>query len=378
MDARDRRIHLFAAALCCLLIAACGGNRAAKQPVKLGFIGSLSGASASIGEWEIHGVRLALEEVNAQGGVCDGRKISLICHDDESDPAKSIIFARKLAMEDKVLLVFATSTSQTALADLPMFTRARIPQITGVLSADITAKGSSFIFRATPAGPAYETTLVDYLVRKGFTRFALISDTTVYGKGEADYQQAALRKYGLDSLIREAYNPGATDHAPQLSRIIARRPQVLLLGALAVDSGLIARQARLLGFSGQIAGGSSIGTPKFIEVAGVAAEGVVFSNAYIDNDANERTRDFSRRYREKWGEEPVNHVAKAYDAAMLAVHAMKKTCGNLTGEMIARRLRAIRGFQGVQGVFNFQKNGEGISDAQIGVIRNGRLTAVKD
>jgi branched-chain amino acid transport system substrate-binding protein len=376
MNARQMKKNL--AAVCCCLLLTCAGCGVKKQPIKLGYIGSLSGASASIGELEVRGIMLAIEETNDKGGVCGGRRLSLVLRDDESDPAKSIIMAQKLATEEKVLLAFATNTSQTTLADLQVFTRARIPQITGALVADITERGSAFIFRATPAGPAYETTLVDYLARKGFKRFALISDTSAYGRGEADYQQAALRKNGLQSLIREAYNSGTTDYSPQLKRILTRRPEVLLLGALAVDSGQIARQARLLGFAGQIAGGSSIGTPKFIEVAGAAAEGAVFSNAYIDNDLNERTRDFSLRYKKKWGEEPVNHAAKGYDAAMLAIFAIEKSCGEPTGDRIARQLHAIEGYQGVQGVFTFQKTGEGIIRAQIGVIKNNRLTAVKD
>jgi branched-chain amino acid transport system substrate-binding protein len=375
MNAREL-ISILAAACCCCLLAACGGEK--KGQIKLGYVGSLSGPSASIGEMEVRGITLAIEEANEGGGLCGGRRISLVVRDDESNPAKSIIIARKLAIEEKVLAAFATNTSQTTLADLPVFTRARIPQITGALVADITERGSAYIFRATPAGPAYETTLVDYLVRKGFKRFALISDNTAYGRGEADYQQAALRKNGLQSLIREAYVPGTADYSPQLRRILERKPGVLLLGALAVDSGTIARQARLLGFAGQIAGGSSIGTPTFIEVAGKAAEGVIFSNAYIDGNLNELTRAFNQRFKKKWGTEAVNHSAKGYDAAKLAILAIRNSCGELTGNEIAKRLHEIQGYQGVQGVFSFQKTGEGIDRAQIGVIRGGRLTAVKE
>ena len=362
---------------CVLLFASCRADTEGKAPILIGYIGALSGISAAVGRSEVQGIELAIDEANERGGLRGGRKLGLIKYDDGADSTKSIILALKLAVRDDVLLAFATNNSHTALADLPVFTKARMSQVTSVLNADITSRRSAYIFRDCSAGPIYETTLVDYLFQKGFRRFALISDMTAYGKGEADYQQAALRRDGVDSLIRESYVAGDADYSRQLEEILALSPDAILLGGLAVDSGLIALQARRLGYKGQIAGGVSIGTPEFIKVAGAAAAEAIFASAYIDGESA-MERDFSRRYKAKWGEEPESHGVEAYDGMMMVIEAIKRSVGALTRDEIARQLHATRGYQGLQGAFTFQNNGEGISRARVGIIERGRLTAVED
>ncbi len=359
-----------------LLLAACSARD--KESIKLGWIGAQSGTNAILGQWDLHGTQLVIDEVNASGGVCGGRTLQLVIYDDEADPTKSIIFAHKLVSQDKVLFAFATTNSNTALADLPVFTKANVGQITGVLIADLTAQGSAYVFRKVSPGPVFESALVHYLAQKGFMTFAIISDSSAYGKGQADYQQAAIRRNKLESLARETYNIDDREFTQQLANIIRVNPQVLLLGGSEIASGLIASQARKLGFKGQIAGGVAVGTPKFIEVAGEAAEGVIFASPYIDNHATEQSRDFARRYQARWGYEPDHHGARAYDGAMMAVAAIRRACDNLTSAEIARQLHATQNYQGLLGEFTFQENGEGISQAQLGVIRNGRLMVVTD
>ncbi len=151
---------------------------------------------------------------------------------------------------------------------------------------------------------------------------------------------------------------------------------MLLIAGSEIAAGLIAQQARQLGFTGQIAGGPALGTPKFIEMAGGAAEGVIFSSPYIDNTINEQARDFARRYQAKWGYAPEQHGAKGYDGAMIAIEAIKRSCHNLTREELTRQLHATTDFQGLQGQFAYQDNGEGISEAQIGIVKNGQLTVI--
>ncbi len=362
-----------------LLLPACGRTQQPNQdPIKLGWIGALSGTNAILGQWDTHGIELVIDEVNALGGVCDGRKLQLIKYDDAADPTRSVALAQKLSTEDQVLLAFATTNSNTALADLPVFTKAQVPQMTQASSADLTAKSSFYIFRYTSVGAVFEFTVVDYLVKNGLSEFAIISDSSTYGKGQGDYEQAALRKNDLESLIRETYNIDDTDFTQQLTRIIDANPQVLLVAGSEIAAGLIARQARQLGFTGQIAGGPALGTPKFVEVAGDAAEGVIFSSPYISNAINEQTQDFARRYQAKWDYEPEQHGAKGYDGATIAIEAIKRSCHNLTREEITRQLHAIKDFQSLQGIFSYQDNGEGISQAQVGLIKNGQLTVIQD
>jgi len=348
--------------------------QACAQPVKIGIIGAMSGTNAVLGDWMTKGVTLAVEQKNAAGGV-QGCQISLIIYDDEADSTKSMELAEKVASSGNVMAVWATTNSGTALADLPIFERYKIPQLTNGTNVTITQQGNPYVFRVNPAGPAYEDPPVDYLVKDGKTKFAIIGDDTAYGKGEATYQTAALARNLLTPLATEEFGADDTDFTEQLTRILETQPEVLLLASSEVAGGLVAKQARQLGFEGIMAGGSAMGTPKFIEIAGEAAEGVYFTTPYPGNDTNDRTRTFAAAYKARWGEDPELHGANTYDGTNMLLIAMENA-NPLTPENVAAEMHKICGYQALQGDFCYDENGEGIKVTTLGVIENGQLTYI--
>ena len=343
---------------------------AQSQPIKIAIIGAMSGTNAILGDWMKKGVTLAIEQKNAAGGI-QGHQIQLVIYDDQANPTISVGLAQKVATEDKVMAAWATTNSNSALADLPIFQSYKIPQITFGTNVTITQQGSAYIFRQCPAGPAYEDPLIDYLVKQGKTKYAIIGDNSAYGKGETAYQTAALKRNNLTPLDTEAYGIDDKDFTGQLTKILQSQPEVLLLAASEVAGGLVAKQARQLGFTGIIAGGSAMATPKFIETAGDAAEGVYFTSPYPGNDANERTRAFAAAYKARWGEDAEEHGANSYDGASMLLLAMSKA-NPLTPENVAAELHKISGYQGLQGVFTYDATGEGIRLTNVGVIKNGK------
>lgn len=348
--------------------------KATGEPIKIAIIGAMSGTNAVLGDWMKKGVTLAVEEKNAAGGI-KGRPIQIVIYDDEADPTKSVNLAQKVATDDKVVAAWATTNSSSALADIPIFAQYKIPQLTNGTNVDITNKGSAYIFRACPAGPAYETPLVEFLAKtKGFKKFAIITDTSAYGKGEADYQTAALKSLGLEPLARESYGIDDKDFTGQLTKILQTQPEVLLFGGSEVASGLIAKQARQLGFKGQMAGGSAIATPKFAETGGAdVVEGVFATAPYLTNDLNDMTKAFAAKYKARWNEEAEVHGANTYDGTQLLMMAMEKAYPNLTGEAIAAAFHTITEYKGLQGTFSVQKNGETIGVTQLGIWKGGKL-----
>ncbi len=345
---------------------------ACAQPVKIAIIAAMSGTNAVLGDWMKKGVTLAIEQKNAAGGI-QGCQVELVIYDDEADPTKSVSLAQKVATEDKVMAALATTNSSTALADIPIFEQYKIPQLTNGTNVTITQQGSAYVFRVNPAGPAYEDPIVEYLVKQGKTKFAIIGDNAAYGKGEATYQTAALKRNLLEPLIVEEFGIDDKDFTEQLTRIFQTQPEVLLLAASEVAGGLVAKQARELGFTGIIAGGSAIGTPTFIETAGAAAEGVYFTSPYRGNDANEQTRTFAAAYKARWGEDPELHGANTYDGANMLLIAMENAYP-LTPENVAAEMHKICGYQGLQGAFCYNTNGEGIKTTHMGIIKDGKLT----
>lgn len=345
---------------------------ACAQPVKIAIIGAMSGTNAVLGDWMKKGVTLAIEQKNAAGGI-HGCQVQLVVYDDEADPTKSVGLAQKVATEDKVMAAWATTNSSSALADIPIFQQYKIPQLTNGTNVTITQQGSPFVFRANPAGPAYEDPLVDYLVKQGKTKFAIIGDNSAYGKGETAYQTAALTRNKLTALDTESYGIDDKDFTGQLTKIFQTQPEVLLLAASEVAGGLVAKQARQLGFTGVIAGGSAMGTPKFIETAGDAAEGVYFTSPYPGNNANDQTRAFAAAYKTRWGDDPEVHGANTYDGTNMLLMAMDNA-SPLTPENVAAEMHKVCDYQALQGKFCYDSNGEGIKVTNLGIIKGGQLT----
>lgn len=257
-----------------------------ETPIEVGWIGPISGVTASLGKRDTQGKLLACEQQNAKGGIF-GHKLELITLDDAGDPTQTVNNVKRLLGQNKIAACFCGPQSGNTLVAEPVLTQAQIPQITSGLALNLTEQGSSFIFRDTPAGPAFENTLVDYLVKeKHFKLYAIITDTTDYGQGEAKYQAARLANLCITPTTTQSYNPKDTDFTGQLNAIIATKPEVLLFGGSEVASGLIAKQAPRLGFAGQLGGGAAIGTPKFVEVATPEiAQGALFASAYISSSS---------------------------------------------------------------------------------------------
>ncbi len=344
-----------------------------EQALKIAIIGSMSGTTASLGAYMTNGVTLAVEQKNAEGGV-QGCQIELIIYDDEADPTKSTGLAQKVATEDNVIAAWATTNSSTALSDLPIFEQYKIPQMTNGTNVDITKQGSAFIFRATPAGPAFENTLIDYLVNQAsYTKFAIIGDNTAYGKGESAYQVAALTANNLEPLAVEEHGADDKDFTGQLTKIMASQPEVLLLADSEVAGGLVAKQARQLGFEGVIAGGVAMGSAKFLETAGDAAEGVYFTASYPGNDANDQTKAFAAAFKERWSIDPEFHNANTYDLTQVLFIALENA-DPLTPENVAAEMHKVCGYQGLQGEMCVQENGETLTKGIVGVIKDGQLT----
>jgi len=345
---------------------------ACAQPVKIAIIGAMSGTNATLGDWMVKGVTLAVEKKNKAGGV-QGCQVELVVYDDQANPTTSVGLAQKVATDDKVMAAFATTNSSSALADIPIFQQYKIPQLTNGTNVTITQQGSPYIFRVNPAGPAYENPIVDFLVKQGKTKFAIIGDNAAYGKGETLYQTDALKRNNFTPLDTESFGVDDKDFTGQLTKIMQTQPEVLLLAASEVAGGLVAKQARQLGFTGIIAGGSAMGTPKFIETAGDAAEGVYFTSPYPGNDANDTTRAFAAAYTARWGVAPEVHGANTYDGTNMLLMAMENA-KPLTPDNVATEMHKICNYQGLQGTFCYDKNGEGINTTVLGVIKGGQLT----
>ncbi|GAA3974860.1 ABC transporter substrate-binding protein [Actinomadura viridis] len=376
---RVRIPALAAGALALCLTAACAppgesedAGSGGSGPIKLALVDAQSGQLSSLGKWEHKGVKLAVDEWNAAGGI-NGRKIQLDVFDDQGDPTVGTNIARKIASQ-KYIAMLGTAESAVTIAMAPILRQAEIPNIASGQSPGMVALKSPFLFLNGPTSTTYDESLAKYLVDdRKMKKIALITNNGAYGKGEHDAFLKAMADRGLKPVADEVVTIDQKDFSAQLTKIRQRGPEVIFLGAEEVESGLIVKQARDLGIRAPFAGAAPQGTPVFIDTAGAAnAEGTIVSSPYLSNDISEQSKKFAAAYKAAFNEEAEMHGAKAYDGAQIMLTALKNS-DVATGRKLAEAIRAVR-YQGLLGDFAYDGTGVGIRATSIGIIKGGALT----
>jgi len=363
-----------------LLTAACSKPGESKDdgdsgtgPIKLAVIDAQSGQLSSLGAWESKGAKLAVAEWNKAGGI-NGRKIQLDVFDDQGDPTIGTNLARKVVSQ-KYIAVIGTAESAVTLAMAPTLRTAKIPNITSGQSPAMPALGSPFLFLNGPTSTTYDESLAKYVVdTRGLKKIAMITNNGSYGKGEHDAFLKSLSSRSVQPVVDQVVTTDQKDFSGVLTRIRAKKPELIFVGAEEVESGLIVKQARDLGITAPFAGAAPQGTPVFAQTAGTEnVEGTIVSTPYLSNDFSDASKKFAAAYKAAYGEDAELHGAKAYDGTNIFLTALK-TSGVATGDKLAETIRATR-YSGLLGDFAFDESGVGIFATQIGVIKDGRLTA---
>jgi ABC-type branched-subunit amino acid transport system substrate-binding protein len=342
-------------------------------PIKIAVIDAQSGQLSSLGAWESKGAKLAVGEWNQAGGI-NGRKIQLDVFDDQGDPTVGTNLARKVASQ-KYIAVIGTAESAVTLALAPTLRTAKIPNITSGQSPAMPALGSPFLFLNGPTSTTYDESLAKYIVEtKGFKKIAMITNNGSYGKGEHDAFLKALGTRQIEPVVDQVVTTDQKDFSAVLTKIRAKKPELIFVGAEEVESGLIVKQARDLGITAPFAGAAPQGTPVFADTAGTAnVEGTIVSTPYLSNEFSDASKKFAAAYKSAYGEDAELHGAKAYDGTNIFLTALK-TSGVATGDKLAEAIRATK-YSGLLGEFAYDQTGVGIFATQIGVIKDGKLTA---
>jgi len=344
--------------------------------ILIGEIGSLTGSEANFGLSTQRGIELALREVNAAGGV-KGKPVKVRVYDDQSKPEEAGNAATRLIAQDKVKLILgeAASTNSMAIADKAQ--AAQVPQISpSSTNPKVTEKGD-FIFRVCFIDPFQGFVMARFAKENlGLNRVAVLQDTkSAYSIGLSDVFVRKFSELGGKIVASEAYGKGDTDFRAQLTAIKAQKPEALWVPGYYSDVGIIARQARELGLKVPLLGGDGWDSPKLIELGGTAIEGAYFSNHYSVEEPSPNAQRFVAAFKEAYGEPPDALGALGYDAAMLAVDAMRRA-KDLTGPSIRDALAETKNFPGVAGTITFDDKRNPIKPAVVLQVSGGKYKYV--
>jgi len=363
--------NLFLLVLIVILITATSFGFAA-DVVKLGISEPMTGAMAVGGELCMKGYELAQE----QKPMVLGKKVELILVDNKSDKVESASAVSRLIEKEGVAGVFVGYGSSCAIPGGEVADKAGIPMLSASATNPLVTQGKDFVFRACFLDPFQGKVMARYTFENlGIKKAALLVDIAQdYSVGLAKFYRDTYKKLGGEIVADVKYNTGDQDFSAQLSQIINSGAEALFFPGYFGDVALIAIQGRELGYSGQYLGGDTLHNPVLIELAGEAAEGLIASTFFVDdeklNQANPETEKFVTLFKEKYNEIPNAVSVLTYDSYNLMLDAIERA-GSLDPVAIRDALANTKGFLGAGGAITIDEIGDAVKPAILVKIENG-------
>lgn len=360
---------------------------AAEEPLRIGSILSVTGPAAFLGEDMKAGLQLAIDEINAAGGI-SGRKVVWTFYDAESQTQKAITATRRLISQDGVeVIVSGGNMSGIALAMAPIIEAAKIPFISseGALSIVTPVQERHWVFKSTVDDEDVLERIADYLDKKKIKKVALLADSSGFGQGA----EAQMRKVGprrnLD-VMYESFGPGDTDLMPQLTRIRDSGAGAVICWTVTPAGVVFLKQALQLGLDSRtLIHSYGFVSAHYMELAGEAANPLLLASLKLpvgdqlpDTDPLKAgILKLFQSYKARFERPASLYAAESYDAAMLAKLALSNVGGDPA--KLPEGLEKIRNYAGISGVFNFSpERHSGLSKQDIVLVnwRDGRFNLV--
>ena len=356
-----------------LLALGAGFARAAEDTIKIGHYASLTGKEASFGTSAHRGAVLAVEELNAHGGIL-GRRVEYLVEDIQSKAGEAATVVKKLLARDKVVAVLGGNASTNSLEAAPICQNARIPMIAISSTSPKVTETGSYIFRACFIDPFQGAVLAKFARGTlGAKRVALLTSASApYSVGLSNVFRERFTAAGGEIVAEQKYTEGDKDFRAQLTTLRALKPDAIAATGYYAEAALICIQARALGIEAPIFGGDGWEAPQLIELGGKAVEGTFYSTHYSAESPAPEVRDFIGHFRARHGgETPDGPAALAYDATMILADAIRRA-GTTDGPKLRDALATTKDFPGVTGRTTIDAQRNAAKPAVILTLKDGR------
>lgn len=338
-----------------IMVLTAGPVVVAQEPIVIGTVMATSGKFAFLGGPEQKGVELAVDEINAAGGIL-GRKLKLVSYDDEGNPAKTVNLVDRLLTKDKVMGIIGASTSGTIHVVATACEKAGVPQFYISGNSQI-CKGKKHVFNAAPADELDAAGMVDFLKDNlKVTKIGVIHDSNEYGTRSAKSFEKILKEKapGIKVVGTEKYQSADRDMTAQLINLKNAGSQCIVIWGVGFAPAVIVKNWNQLGLKKNIKlmSGAGAGSHKMIQLLEYAGEGFLFNTVLNYGAPIAKERDFISAYKKKFNAIPPTFAAVGYDAVYLLAEALKIAKGDKT--KLSEAIYSIDGFKGVQGTFSFK------------------------
>jgi branched-chain amino acid transport system substrate-binding protein len=351
-----------------------GGKGSAGEVIKVGEFASLTGKEATFGQSSHKGTLLAIEELNAAGGVL-GKKFELITEDTQSKQGESASVVRKLVSRDKCIAILGEVASGRSMEAAPICQNAKVPMISPSSTNPKVTEVGDFVFRVCFIDPFQGTVMA--LFAKNTLKaknVAVLTDAAApYSVGLATFFKEKFIADGGKISVEQKFSSGDKDFKAQLTAIKASNPDAIFAPCYYTEAGLIAQQARQLGINLPIFGGDGWEAPELVTIGGKAMDGTFYSTHYSPEDKAEMVQTFVKKFKARWNNEvPDAMAALGYDSALVLADAIKRA-GGTDGQKLRDALAATKDFVGVTGKTTLDAKRNATKPAVIIEVKDGKF-----
>jgi branched-chain amino acid transport system substrate-binding protein len=348
--------------------------------IKIGLVEMKTGSGTSYGEPNERGARIAVEEINAAGGV-NGRNLELVIGDEKDEAADAATAVEKLISVDGVSVIIGPQKSAAVLAAAPIAEENEVVMITPDGTSPQISDAGNYIYRLCTRIDTQTNKLTEYTYTTlGLKKVAILYSNEPYGQGSAKLYRQDYEALGGQIVAEESFMIGDTDFSVQLTKIKDAAPEALAILGYFPETAPAAVQARQLGLNQPIIGVYGNMSPQYVTIGGQAVEGSVMAVEYDPSYSLPKSKDFKAKYEQYLSEHPndpsnIMFAALAYDTVYLVADAMK--ANGTSADQVKAYLDTTKDWQGITGTMSFDANGDADKgDIILVKVENGQFVGI--
>ena len=356
---------------------AVAGRASAADTIKIGLTAEMTGPNAESGAYQVNGAKLALDEINKAGGVL-GKQLELQVEDTQSNNNGAVNALSRLGAAGDITAIVGPVRSTQIQAMAPTLTRMGVPMLIGGTDPGLTKTGNPWLFRARPNDGYSAKVIADFGVNTlGKKKWAIVHATDAFGTGGKNALVEALKALGAQPVLVQGFTSNTQDFTPVILAI--KQAGADIIGTYipnSPDVGIFSKQLRQLGVNVPWVGSPSVATATAMKLGQEALFGT-FAIADFTPGANAEAQTYAAKYKERFNVDPDFYSSWAYDAVHLIANAVKAT-NSTKPEDLKKAFLSTKGWKGVEGTYQFDKNGDGLHGYNIVKNDAGKITFVKN
>jgi len=379
--------HLLHGLLCgCVTAVLSLSAEAAPRPVKIGAIFSVTGPAAFLGAPEARTAQMLVEQINKQGGV-NGARLELILKDSGGSPEKAVSFAKQLIEEEKVLAIIGPSTSGETMQIKALCEENQMILISCAAAEVIVNPVAKYVFKTPQKDSQAITWIYRTMTAKGLRKIAVLTSNDGFGAAGKKLLEDMAKTEGIEIAVNEVYDKAATDLTDILTKVKGAGVQAVVNWSIVPAQSIVAKNMRQIGITAPLFQSHGFANRKYVEQAGVAAEGILFPAGQlmvVDSlpDSHPQKKilaAYKAEYESRYKEDVSAFGGYAHDALMIIVEALRKA-GSPDRVKVRDAIENLQGFVGVSGIFNFSPTdhtGLSLEAFEMLTVKDGKFTIYK-